>query len=111
MNIETNTPSAFLDSLDPSEARELRARGVARTFPRGTALFHQDQLCDRAIVLLSGYVKLSAMGEDGREVVLAIRGPGDLIGELGVLDGRPRSATAITLEPVSALAISAADFR
>jgi CRP/FNR family transcriptional regulator, cyclic AMP receptor protein len=102
---------SFLAALDSSEAADLHVRGIVRKFPRASAMFHRDQVSDRALVLLSGYVKLCSISDDGREVVLAIRGPGDLIGELGVLDGRPRSATAITLQPVEALVLAGSAFR
>jgi len=51
------------------------------------------------------------LSEDGKEVVLAIRGPGDLVGELSAIDGEPRSATATALEPVDVLVLAAGDFR
>lgn len=111
MTGEPTPVKSFLAGLDPPAARDLRARAVARTFARGTALFHQNQVSDRAIVLLNGYVKLSSISDDGREVVLAIRGPGDLIGELGAIDGQPRSATAVTLEEVTVLALSVVSFQ
>jgi CRP-like cAMP-binding protein len=56
-------------------------------------------------------VRLSVVSPEGREVILALRGPGDLLGELGVLDRRPRSATAVAATAVEALGLSAADFR
>jgi CRP-like cAMP-binding protein len=98
-------------ALGELELEALRQIGIARHFPRGTALFHQGQLSDRALLLTSGFVKLCDVGEDGREVVLAIRGPGDLLGELGVLDDRPRSATAIALDPIAAVAVAAGGFK
>jgi CRP/FNR family transcriptional regulator, cyclic AMP receptor protein len=111
MNGDTAPATSFLAGLEASAIEELRTRAVARSFARGAALFHQDQVSDRAIVVMSGYVKLSSISDDGREVVLAIRGAGDLIGELGALDGQPRSATAITLDEVTVLALSAASFQ
>jgi CRP/FNR family cyclic AMP-dependent transcriptional regulator len=101
----------FLDALERETADELRSRGVPRHYPRGTALFHERQPGDRVMVVLSGTVKLCSVSEDGREVLLALRGPGDLLGELGALDGRPRSASAIALEEVEALVMPAADFK
>jgi CRP/FNR family transcriptional regulator, cyclic AMP receptor protein len=101
----------FLAALSPAEQDELRTRGVIRDFPRGVALFHERQTADRVLVLLKGCVKLSCLSEDGKEVVLAIRGPGDVLGELSAIDGEPRSATATALEPVEALSLSATDFK
>jgi CRP/FNR family transcriptional regulator, cyclic AMP receptor protein len=101
----------FLASLSAEEKDALRARGTVRNFPRGTALFHERQNADRVLVLLSGCVKLSCLSDDGKEVVLGIRGPGDLLGELSAIDDQPRSATATALEPVEALSVAASDFR
>ena len=47
---------------------------------------------------------------DGRDVLLEIRGPGDVLGEQSAIEGEPRSATAVALEPVEALNVTAADF-
>jgi CRP/FNR family cyclic AMP-dependent transcriptional regulator len=105
------TGEVFLASLNPAEKDALRVHGVVRSFPRGVALFHERQNADRVLVLLKGCVKLSCTSDEGKEVVLAIRGPGDLLGELSAIDGEPRSATATTLEPVEALSVSATDFR
>jgi CRP-like cAMP-binding protein len=101
----------FFGALEPETADALKSHGVSRRYARGTALFHEGQAAERVLVLLSGTVKLSSLSEDGKEVLLALRGPGDLLGELGMLDGEPRSATAIALDEVEALVMPAADFR
>jgi CRP/FNR family cyclic AMP-dependent transcriptional regulator len=101
----------FLGALEPEAADALRSHGVPRRYVRGTALFHEGQLADRVMVVLSGTVKLSSVSEEGKEVLLALRGPGDLLGELGALDGRPRAASAIAVENLEALVVPAADFR
>jgi CRP-like cAMP-binding protein len=100
----------FMSALEEGERRALTAAGMLRTFPAGTALFHERQVADRVLVVLAGFVKLSCFSEDGREVVLGIRGPGDLLGELAAIDGNPRSATGVALDPVDALAVSTAAF-
>jgi CRP/FNR family cyclic AMP-dependent transcriptional regulator len=105
------TGEVFLAALSTEETGALRAPAVVRSFPRGTALFHERQAADRVLVVLQGCVKLSCVSDGGKEVVLAIRGPGDLLGELAAIDGEPRSATATALEPVEALSLSAGDFR
>jgi CRP-like cAMP-binding protein len=95
----------FLPALNDDERRGLMSGGVVRSFSAGGALFHENQLADRVLVLQEGFVKLSCFSDDGREVVLAIRGPGDVLGELAALDGGTRSATAVALEAVQALAV------
>lgn len=84
--------------------------GTVRTFARGQALFHEQQIADRVLVLRSGRVKVTATRR-GREIVLAFRGPGDLLGDLAALDGEPRSATVYAVERVEVLAIGAPAFR
>lgn len=106
----TSGEPVFLASLTPAEAAALEARATRRAYTRGHALFHEHGAPDRVIVLVSGFVKLSRVSEDGREVILAIRGPGDLIGEQSAIDGRPRSATATALDEMTALALSRDDF-
>jgi CRP-like cAMP-binding protein len=101
---------AFLESLDPHVRAALERSGTRRRYPPRTALFHEAQQADRLYVILKGRVKLTRTSEEGREVVLAIRGRGDLIGELAAIDGHPRSATALALEPVEVLTIGAPEF-
>ncbi|HZX54961.1 MAG TPA: Crp/Fnr family transcriptional regulator, partial [Ilumatobacteraceae bacterium] len=77
---------------------------------RGATLMHQDEVPGRVIVIERGHVKVSVVSEDGKEVVLAFRGPGDLLGEVSALGGEPRSATVRAIEPVDAMAMTAPDF-
>ena len=100
----------FRASLAPAEEAALDALGTTRTFERGTALFHESGVADRVLIVLSGCVKLSRTSDEGKEVILAIRGPGDLIGEMSAIDGGSRSATAIALDQVEAQSVSAAEF-
>src|SRR4029453_18236357 len=96
----------FCAQLDPADARELLAVGVVRTFERGQALCYEGQVLDRVLILRSGLVKVTRATDEGREVGLAFRGPGESIGELTALDDRPRGATVRAVEPVGGLALS-----
>lgn len=100
----------FLDALGSEDAAELRRRATVRSFKRGAPLAHVGQVGDRVLVIVSGHVKVVRPTEQGRDVMLALRGPGDLVGEQAALDGEPRSASIVALEPVEALALTAADF-
>src|SRR5213078_3098981 len=101
----------FLGVLDADQIEALHDRGVGRRFRKGQAIFHEGGSSDRVVILLSGRVKVSTVTEDGKEIVLAFRGPGDMLGELSAIDGEPRSATVEAIEPVEALAVAASDFR
>jgi CRP/FNR family cyclic AMP-dependent transcriptional regulator len=101
----------FLAVLDPEQSEALREHAIVRSFRKGQAIFHQGGSSDRVVVLLKGRVKVTSLTEEGKEIVLAFRGPGDLLGELSALDGEARSASVEAIEPVEALAIPASDFR
>jgi CRP/FNR family cyclic AMP-dependent transcriptional regulator len=102
---------SFLDALDPDSVGWLHERGVLRKFPPGSALFLENEVSDRVLVLLGGRVKIATATPEGRETVLAFRGPGEVLGEMSAVDGLPRSASVIAVDPVEALAISSRDFR
>jgi CRP/FNR family transcriptional regulator, cyclic AMP receptor protein len=101
----------FVSALGDELAADLAERAVVRTFARGQALFHEGQIADRVLILRSGRVKVVATTSNGREVVLAFRGPGELVGEQAALDGEPRSATVYAVERVEALSLTVPGFR
>ena len=96
-------PGTFLAWLTEAERESLAAIGQRRQFPRGAVLMFQGDPDDRVMALLSGRVKVTRLESEGREVMLSIRDPGDLLGELAFVDGEPRVATVTALEPVEAL--------
>jgi CRP/FNR family cyclic AMP-dependent transcriptional regulator len=100
----------FLDALGEGQAGALRSIGRLRRYPGGAPLFHERDPGDAVLVLESGRVKLTCATESGREALLGIREPGDLIGEMSAIDGVPRLATAIALEPVEVLVLSSQAF-
>jgi CRP/FNR family transcriptional regulator, cyclic AMP receptor protein len=65
----------------------------------------------RVMVLLAGRVKVTRTDDDGRETLLSVRDPGDVLGELSCIDGQPRIATVAALEPVEALIVAGPAFR
>jgi CRP-like cAMP-binding protein len=100
----------FLDALDRGHADTLRALGRTRRYPVGATLFHERDPPDAVFVLESGRVKLVCATDGGREVLLGIREPGDLIGEMSAIDNTPRLASAIALVPVEVLIVSSQAF-
>jgi CRP-like cAMP-binding protein len=100
----------FLARLTPEEAADMRSRAVSRRFARGATIMHQGEEPGRVIVIERGRAKVTALTEDGQEVVLAFREPGDLLGELSALGAQRRLATVRALEELDALAIAAGEF-
>jgi CRP/FNR family transcriptional regulator, cyclic AMP receptor protein len=100
----------FLSELAADERAELEQLGSVRRYRRGDVLFHQHDDAGAVLVLISGHVK-AAMLNDGREVILAFPGPGELLGELSAIDGQPRSGTVRAIDDVEALVIPGSAFR
>ncbi len=100
----------FGSAVAPKEMDDLISRGVKRNFRRGAFLMTEGEASDHVILLLSGRAKISSYTADGKEVVLAVRGPGDLLGEFSAIDGQSRSATVSALEPIEALIVPSERF-
>ncbi|MGZ4299489.1 MAG: Crp/Fnr family transcriptional regulator [Solirubrobacteraceae bacterium] len=84
----------------------LRREGHVRRFRRGQALFTEGDRAERVFLIERGWVMISCMSPEGREIVLGLRGNGDIIGELSTLDGEARSATALAVADVDAIVCS-----
>lgn len=79
--------------------------GVRHRFRRGEAMFSQGDFADRVFLIEQGWVKITHASPDGRETVLGLRGPGEVVGELSTVDRAPRSAAAVTLGDVEVLVV------
>jgi CRP/FNR family cyclic AMP-dependent transcriptional regulator len=100
----------YLDRLTPAEIAAFERCGRTVRWQRGATLFSEGDRSDWVVAIRSGRVKVSYFTDQGTEVVLAIRGPGAILGELSAIDSQPRSATVSTLEPVAATVVPAAEF-
>jgi CRP-like cAMP-binding protein len=100
----------FVDRLSDEEARQLRALGSRRRIPPGSVIFLEGDDPHDVVLLESGDVRVHVSGLEGHDVVLDVVSEGDLLGELSAVDGHPRSATAIALNPVEMTAIASAAF-
>jgi CRP/FNR family transcriptional regulator, cyclic AMP receptor protein len=96
----------FFADAPPETIESLAAHGYERELVRGDTLFNEGDPPDSLYVVTRGRMAIAiANPVDRRESVVALMEPGDLFGELGMLDDRPRSAMARALEPSSVLAV------
>jgi CRP/FNR family transcriptional regulator, cyclic AMP receptor protein len=101
----------FVGQLSRADHDTLLAIGTRRHYRRGAPLFLEGERSDHVVVVLEGRVRVSVASSDGRDLVVAVRGPGDLLGELAAIDqDQPRSASAYAMEPLLVHVISAAQF-
>ncbi|MFE7719709.1 Crp/Fnr family transcriptional regulator [Nocardia rhizosphaerihabitans] len=84
---------------------------MQRQWPAGSVLMHEGDPSDHVAVIENGRVKVTSAAASGKQVLLAIRGPGDLLGEFSAIDGRVRSATVTALSVVIATVVPGASFR
>jgi CRP-like cAMP-binding protein len=89
---------------DPERGVMLRA-GQSRRYPQGGVIFHQGDLSDYILVVQKGCAKVVVHSADGYDTILALRGPGDLLGEQAGLDGGIRGASLHCLTDVQALIV------
>jgi len=101
----------LLSGLSEVELRRIAQVAVARSFPKGARVFHEGDESDACYVVRSGEVRVTREHSDGRAIALATLGPGEIVGELAMLDGEVRSASVEALTDVELLAISAPDMR
>ena len=99
-----------LAPLHDETLRNIAASGVIRAFPRHTVLISEGDVGDALYVILSGRVKVYSSNEAGREFVIDFHGTGEYVGEM-TLDGAPRSASVITVEPTTCAVVNRAQFR
>jgi CRP/FNR family cyclic AMP-dependent transcriptional regulator len=102
---------SFMESLPESDRDALLAIGRRREWQRGEVVVRAGDPADSAIILLEGLTKIHRHGADGTEVVLALSGPGDLLGEITAVRDAVRSATATALAPVRASVLPIRDLR
>ena len=92
--------------LDERTLDLLTAALRSRRFRRDEVIFHTDDPSDSLFVVVSGTVKITLSADDGTEpAILTTIGPGGFFGELALLDGAPRSATAVAMEAVETLVL------
>jgi len=102
------SPSAAqLQAISDPFVRELASLGRVRGYPKNTVFITEGDSSDSVFVVLTGKVKVFISDTEGHEMILDTQGPGEYVGEMA-LDGKPRSASVMTLEP-STFAVIARD--
>ncbi|MGW5738976.1 MULTISPECIES: Crp/Fnr family transcriptional regulator [Streptomyces] len=95
----------FLARLEREDRTALLAIGRPMSYPVRDVIMRQAEPSTHVLLLLRGWTKVTATAANGYEALLALRGPGDIIGEGAALSGRGRSATVTALEQVEATVI------
>ena len=114
---ESQSPVSLLRSvplfadLEEDELERFSRVAVPRSFPAGTRVFHEGDRSDACYIVREGSFRVTREHSDGRAITLATLGPGEVFGELAMLDGDLRSASAESLTDGELLALPAVDVK
>jgi CRP/FNR family cyclic AMP-dependent transcriptional regulator len=100
----------LFSSLSEEQLRMMQPYLQQRSYPRSAFIVRAGEETDALYIILSGRVKVLIPDDQGREVILAMMGPNDFFGEMGLLDDQPRSASVETLEACQMLRFSKSGF-
>lgn len=109
--VEALATIPFFAGLDPAALERVAAGMRSRRFKRGEVIFHIGDPGDALFVMVDGEVKISLPSETGEEAFLATLRKGDVFGELALLDGAPRSATATAISATETVVLPRDRFR
>ena len=101
---------SLFGQLSPAAIERLGSYTKRRRLPHGTVIFAEGDPATGLVAVLAGAVKINVRSTDGREIVLNILHEGDIFGEIGLLDGHPRSADASTITDCELMEIERRDF-
>jgi CRP/FNR family transcriptional regulator len=109
--IELLSRVPLFSELSGEELERIARVAIPRAFPAGVRVFHEGDHSDACYLVRSGDLRVTREHSDGRAIALATLGPGDIFGELAMLDGEARSASVETLTDSELLALPAVDVR
>ncbi|QLQ25714.1 MAG: Crp/Fnr family transcriptional regulator [Dechloromonas sp.] len=101
----------LFSGLDESELERLSKVAMRRRAARGEQVVRAGEDAETLIVMLTGRAKVTNFDEEGREIILAWLSPGEFFGEMGLIDGSPRSANVVAVEPCELLILGKHEFQ
>jgi CRP-like cAMP-binding protein len=104
------TSSPLFQAMKPGELDEIVKLSSEKRWPRGATIFQKGDEGSSMMAVLGGRVRVSAVSADGREITLNVISPGEIFGELALLDGKPRSADATAVEETTLLVVERKQF-
>ena len=104
-----NSINIFSD-LSDLQSNSLQKFFKPRNYLKNSMIILEEEYGDLVFLVQSGTIKITRVNDEGREVILALLGPGEIFGELAILDGEARSANALAQENCKLLAINKEDF-
>ncbi len=110
-NVELLRRVPLFSELSEDELNGIADVAIPRSYPKGVRVFHEGDTSDACYIVRNGDLRVTREHPDGRAIALATLGPGDIFGELAMLDGEARSASVESLSECELLALPAGDVR
>ena len=98
-------------SVPEEQLRMLTVVVTRKSVSRSTTIMAGGDATDSMYIVLSGRLKVMMSDSEGKEVILAILGPGEFFGEMGLIDDSPRSASVVAMESCELLSVTKRDFK
>ena len=100
----------IFSELSDSELQNIATVCQTRKYPKNSMIILEEEMGDIVFIVKTGTVKITRVNDEGKEVILAMLGSGEVFGEMAVLDGESRSANALAQEDCEAIAINREEF-
>ncbi len=101
----------MFEGLGDERLQKIASFATLRQVARQTTVLHAGDRTDEIYLILNGALKVQISDHDGREVILAQLGPGEMFGEMGAIDDHPRSATVISTTPCNLVVLGNQEFK
>ena len=101
--------SIFAD-LSDSELVSIKNVCQTRNYPKNSMIILEEEMGDVVFIVITGTVKITRVNDEGKEVILAMLGAGEVFGEMAILDGESRSANALAQENCEVITINREEF-
>ena len=102
--------SPLFAAMTPAELDAILTMAIEHRYHRGQTIFQKDDAGSALMAVLAGRVRISAVSAEGKEMTLNVISPGEVFGEIALLDGKPRSADATAIEETILLVLERRDF-
>jgi len=100
----------IFSDLSENELTNIKDVCTTRNYPKNSMIILEEEMGDVVFIVMTGTVKITRVNDEGKEVILAMLGSGEVFGEMAILDGESRSANALSQENCEVVTINREDF-
>tara|TARA_B100000700_G_scaffold276772_1_gene323577 strand:- start:144 stop:821 length:678 start_codon:yes stop_codon:yes gene_type:complete len=110
MDLDFLSSVSIFSDLSDSELDNIKTLCQTRKYPKNSMIILEEEMGDVVFIVMTGTVKITRVNDEGKEVILAMLGSGEVFGEMAILDGESRSANALAQENCEVVTINREEF-